>query len=277
VTELYVNPHRSQYATGSSYRTRTQGCTWTSAANGADASTGGRIDYTPDQVLRLVPASEETNPQTPGWSLGDVDKAMAKIGVPFEVRSGGGWSAVLEALADNLYVVLQGDSDVFSNSICSGAFDGDHCIGLHPKRNAAGQQRGNDPICFGARYYGRSVLERYAEKFRASVSFGVFTTPVPFVEQPHVVLTAPTPKEINVAITYAQPGRRLLLEKAQPLFRHPGGPRVSAMSSQTAVDFIGAAGAGWAAVRVRTRALYRDGQARPTVLYVPRKAGVLLS
>jgi hypothetical protein len=274
--EFYMNPHWSQYQAGLSTITRTSGCTWTTATNGADASTGGRVKRTPDQVHALLAKWEETNPSTPGWSIPDVDKAMARLGVGFEDRSGRGMAAVWHALdVEHLYVVLQGDSDVFENGTCAGAFDGDHCIGLHPHRNAVGQQRDDDPICLGVRYAGRSILERYAEKLSASVRFGVFTTPVPFIEIPRVVLSAPTPKEVNVALTYAQPGRHLELERGQPLYRHPGGPRVTAMSTRSAPPFVGSAGKGWAAVRVTTGGLYRDGKARPTVLYVPRAAGVL--
>jgi hypothetical protein len=275
MSELYRNAHQWQYAPGLSTITRTSGCTWTSAANGADASSGGYVKRTADQVHALVSKSEETNPTTPGWSIPDVDKAMSRLGIGFEDRTGQGIAGVWQALDAGLYVLLQGDSDQFANGTCAGAFDGDHCIGLHPHRNADGQQRDDDPICSGVRYAGRSILERYAEKLYASVRFGVFTTPVPSVEIPRVVLTAPTPKEVNVAITYAQPGRLFELAKGQPLFRHPGGPRVTATAAQVKLDFVGSAGAGWAAVRVRTRGLYTDDVARPTVLYVPRKAGIL--
>ena len=276
MSELYMNPHWSQYAVGQSTITRTSGCTWTSAANGLDASSGGRVKRTPDQVHALVAKSEETNPTTPGWSMPDVARAMSRLGVGFADRSGQGWDDVIRALdVERRYVLLQGDSDVFENGTCAGAFDGDHCIGLHPHRRSDGMQRDDDPICLGVRYAGRTILRRYAEKLSPTVRFGVFTTPVPYIEIPRVVVSAPRPKEVNVAITYATPGRTLELEKGQPLYRHPGGPRVSAMSTRSAVPFVGSAGGAWAAVRVRTRGLYRDGVARPTVLYVPRAAGVL--
>lgn len=276
MTDLYVNPHRSQYDAGESARTRQQGCTWTSGANGANASSGGRKDRTGDGILALVARDEETNPTTPGWSLQDLDLAMARLGVGFEVRSGRGWAAVTEALEDDLYVVLQGDSDVFSNATCSGAFDGDHAIGLHPRRDSNGWQRLDDPICPGARYASRSLLRAYAEKFNAKVSFGVFTTRVPEIVVPRVVLTAPTPRERNVMVTSAHPGRLFDLAKGQPLFRHPGGPRVTSMSRRAQVVYGGAAGRDWVMVRVMTGVPYRSGQSQPTWLYVPKAAGVLI-
>ena len=275
MVDRYLNRHWSQYAAGLSSITRTSGCTWTSVTNGADASSGGGVKRTPDQVHALVAKSEETNPTTPGWSIPDAARAMSRLGLGFADRSGQGWADVVQALDAGLYVVLQGDSDQFSNATCSGSFDGDHAIGVHPDRNDVGQQRIDDPICAAARYAGRTILMRYAEKLYPSVRFGVFTAPVPIIEIPHVIVSAPKPKEVNVAITYATPGRTLELAKGQPLYRHPGGPRVSAMSTRSAVPFVGSAGGAWAAVRVRTRGLYRDGVARPTVLYVPRSAGVL--
>lgn len=177
----YVNRHESQYQPGASSRTRKSGCSWTSAANGADAATGGRIDPEPDAVLAKVKISEETSPRTPGWSLADVELAMKRLGVPFDERSGRGWDAVVAAHKAGLYIVLQGDSDQFGNGTCSGDFDGDHAIGVHPAEDRLGRWRIDDPICPGARYESPVVLRRYAEKFLKAVRFGVFTTPVPVI------------------------------------------------------------------------------------------------
>ena len=245
-------------------------------ANGADASTGGRIDRSGDGVLGLVKVTEETSPSTPGWSLRDLDLAMTRLGVPFEVRSGQGWDGVIDALDDGLYVALQGDSDVFASGTCSGEFDGPHCIGLHPTRDYHGWQRFDDPICPGGRYGSRVLLRQYAEKFFASVHFGVFLTPVPDIG-PKVVLSAPVPTERNVMVTAAAPGRMFDLAKGQPLFRHPGGPRVTAMSRRALVTYGGSAGPGWVMVRVMTGAPYRSGVPQPTWLYVPKAAGVVVT
>lgn len=176
---LYQPHHESQYAPGSSQRTRRSGCTWTTGATGADAATGGDRDRTPDYVLGLVKPYEETNPATPGWSIGDLALAMRRLGVPFAVRSGQGWGAVLEAHADGLYIVLQGDSDQFGNQTCSGAFDGDHCIGIRPGSSVGGRWLIDDPICPDDRYERTDTLFRYARKFSATINFGVFLTPVP--------------------------------------------------------------------------------------------------
>jgi hypothetical protein len=68
-------------------------------------------------------------------------------------------------------------------------------------------------------------------------------------------------------------GRVMTLAKGQPLFRHPGGPRVTAMSKQGNVAYVGHAGGEWSMVIVNTGQPYADGETRPTGLYVPTEAG----
>lgn len=184
----YLNPHQSQY--GHSTRLSHMGCTPTSGANGANAATGGKVAKTGDEILALIPPRQEQNPDTPGWSLVDLDNAMLAIHVPFERRFAG-WDGVLTALNNNLYVVLQGDSDRFGNNTCSGAFDGDHCIGVHPaSRIEAGQKQFwiDDPICPGGRWENVATLLEYAKKFNPSINYGVFTTSVPKVAPVTVTL-----------------------------------------------------------------------------------------
>lgn len=190
---FYLNHHQSQYQPGTSARTHAQGCTWTSGANGADASTGGGVKRTPDQILAKVPRADETDPRTPGWSLVDLDHAMVAIGVGFEVRSGQGWAGVVAAHNAGHYIALQGDSDRFGAYTCSGKFDGDHCIGVHPGENASGHWRIDDPICKDARYEVPAFLRSYAQKLYPTVRFGVFTRPVPHMtsEEPMEAFSIP--------------------------------------------------------------------------------------
>lgn len=175
----YEGTHHYQYAPGNSARTRKSGCTWISGAVGADYATGGKTDPSPDTVLSKVKVSEETSPQTPGWSLADLARAMQRLGVPFAVRSGQGWSGVRAARKANLGIVLQGDSDRFPNSSCSGAFDGDHAVFLPPDTAPDGRWAYHDSICREKEYTTEATLRAYAEKFASGVAFGVFTTPVP--------------------------------------------------------------------------------------------------
>lgn len=179
---FYLNPHRSQYAPDSSTRTRRAGCGPTSAANGANAATGGKVSLSGAQVHALIPQDQETNPTTPGWSIVDVDRAMAKLGVGFESRDGTGWAGVVAAWNAGLYVWLAGDSDQFGDATCSGDYDGPHAVGVGPETRVVGGLRQrwlDDPICPGGRWEYEWVLHRYAAKFSATIVFGVFTSPVP--------------------------------------------------------------------------------------------------
>lgn len=217
----YLNPHRSQYDPDSSTFTRQTGCGPTTVANGANASTGGHISKTAQQVHDLIPRSQETDPSTPGWSIPDQDRAAAKLGVPFENRSGQGWGKALTALAQGLYVALQGDSDQFGNETCSGAFNGDHDIGIHPATRVVDGLRQHwidDPICPTGRWEFDYIIRKYAVKLSASVRFAVFTRPVPKVavpKPPTVTLragatrvTPPRSKRISVGVGHSAVIRR---------------------------------------------------------------------
>lgn len=181
----YLNAHSSQYAPSALPVTRHAGCTWTSGANGIDASTGGRQKPTPDQLHAKLNPGAETNPRTPGWSLPDLATALHTLGVPFSVRSGEGWDAAMTALREGHYLVVQGVSAEFANATCSGAFEGDHAIGVHPRTTADAQGRRshwiNDPICPAGRWERDDVLHAYARALSAGILFGTFDHPVPVV------------------------------------------------------------------------------------------------
>jgi len=171
----YRNTHVSQYD-GSKYEH--QNCAPASAANGLAAVSGGHTTRTGGQVRALLPRGQETNPNTPGWSIPDVDHAMAKLNVGFLNRSGQGWGAVRLAHSQGYYIVLSGDSDRFSNRTCSGKFEGAHTIGVHPA-TAGTKWWIDDPICGLGRWEEEAVLKAYARKLAGSVWFGVFTRKVP--------------------------------------------------------------------------------------------------
>jgi len=194
VSDYYTGGHRSQYAAGQSAITRKSGCTWSSGANGIDDTTGGKRQPTPDQLHAKVARSEETSPATPGWSLPDLALACKRYGVPFANRTNlgylgtKGWAGIKRAWANGRYVVIQGDSDRFSNNTCSGAFDGDHAIGVSPKTRLVNGRRQhwiNDSICPTGRWEYDSIIYSYANKLavasRLPLRWGTFGSAVPKV------------------------------------------------------------------------------------------------
>lgn len=181
MTLHYEGRHRSQYATGASARLRSMGCTPTSLANALRCATGGQVDLSGDQVLALVAPAEETNPTSAGWSLEDAGLASSRISgaPPFAIRRAP-WAEVVAALAAGYGVVLQGDSDQFPSG-CSGAFDGDHAVFVHPDQ-VSGLQRLGDPICSTWRQESPTILQRYAEKLSGIlVRFGICMTTIPSI------------------------------------------------------------------------------------------------
>ncbi len=175
--------HWSQLAPTNSPITRSSGCTWTTVANGISAITAGRHNPSPDTVHAEVRRSEETDPNTPGWSIPDAVLAAKRLGHALINYSGDGWSGVLTALHSRHYVVIQGDSDQFGNWTCSGVFNGDHCIGIDGSRSRIVDGEGwhwiDDPICPEGRWERDIVIRRYAEKLNHGIRFAVFATTIP--------------------------------------------------------------------------------------------------
>ena len=190
----YLNPHRSQYDGSPNQYTN---CTPTAVANAANAATGGAYNKTGGQVRSLLRSWEETTPGG-GWSIWDADKAMGKVGIGFINASMSGrsstvgWNALINVLESGHSVVLQGESSAFSDKTCSGTFNGDHCIHIHPASRdlPAGRQRWiDDGVCKEGRWEFESTLKNYAMRYNTSIRFGYFTDKVhKLVETHHVAI-----------------------------------------------------------------------------------------
>jgi len=192
----YLNRHISQFDGSAKQGSN---CTPATGANGLAAVTGGTIVRTGAWVRGKVKPSEETNPLTPGWSLQDLDLAMSRVPTFFDIHGGEGWDKLLSAHRAGYYIALQGDSDVFGNSTCSGAFDGLHCIGIHPAENGP-LWRIDDPICKAARWESPTVIRRYAEKLHYSILFGVFARVPILVWADNVPLGIRTPDPVGARV-----------------------------------------------------------------------------
>jgi hypothetical protein len=176
----YVGTHQSQYGSGCSSYTRRYGCTWTTVVNLIINVTKGRKHPSPDYVHSLVARREETTPRTPGWSIPDAVKASARYArrsgrdeVRLIERTGigfagvHGWNGIKLALSRGRYVMLSGDSDRFGNNTCSGAFNGNHMIGINPRtriHNGRRQHLINDPICRQWRWEYDAIIYSYGHK-----------------------------------------------------------------------------------------------------------------
>jgi len=189
----YVQPHITQF--DGSVKAG-QNCTPATGANGMAAVSGGTIIRTGAWVRGKVKPSEETSPTTPGWSLQDLDLAMSRAGVFFQVHTGEGWDKLVSAHRAGYYVAVQGDSDQFGNNTCSGAFNGLHCIGVHPQTNGP-LWLIDDPICKQNRWENPATIRRYAEKLINSIAFGVFARVPLLVWSPEVPTATRRPNPVG--------------------------------------------------------------------------------
>lgn len=210
-TEFYVAPliqQNARTAAGNhrwSELTAQEGCVWTSLTN-AIANAAGKV-FSPDYVHSQVHKSEEVNPNTPGWHLDDARKAAARLGFSLVNKTNdpafGSFAAMRQASDNGYMVLLQGDSDQFSDDTCSGVFNGLHCIAIHPERNEKGWPLVYDPICKRFRYESWTTLKRYADKLSIRTFWGQLMDKVSRVQTfrlyPGAKKTVPFPDRTRLA------------------------------------------------------------------------------
>ncbi len=237
------NPHVSQFD-GSVYAS--SNCTPASVANGINAVTGGRVKRTGAQIRRLVPRSEETNPTLPGWSLEDAKLALSRLypPMPLTIRTGRGWSALMNDLDAGNYLLVQGDEDVFKTG-CASTFDGPHCIGLHPAIEGI-KAYNNNPLCPTGGFVDLSLVRAYAMKLNPTIFYASMG------EVPREPVREDGDGDVSISTTgltltsdYA-----VTLPRGTPIYEAPeNGARILGRATGP-VSYFGTPATGWKAVRV---------------------------
>lgn len=232
-----------------------------------------------------------------GLNLSQIDAALnAHLSIDLDTHYQLPWSTFVDRINAGAGAVLQGwyAPIAYSKFDAGNGFKGNHAIFVPPNWGVM------DPLADGRttgvyKYHGEVYPQLLLKDFAGRLNVGgstytelgsglcyaAFTHDHPLsVPAPaptaQVVLNAPAPAEKNVMIpTLATLASNYVmhLAKGQPLFRYPGGPKVTAMSIAAAVPYIGTAGSGWRAVKVSTGVPYADHLVRPTILYVPAAAG----
>jgi hypothetical protein len=263
-------------------------CTSFSAAMAASFDQGVGLLVTGGLVRRW------TGDTTGGTTLAQNDDALtAHTPVRLDVQYRLPWTDFVARINGGEGAVLQGwyEPIAATRYDAGGGFTGNHAVFVPPGWGVM------DPLADGRRsgiykYHGeaypQALLRTFAGQLNigsgrivrlgAGLAYAAFTRNVKAAAPvPTVVSSAPTPIERNVMISQGGlavvSSHVMALALSQPLFRYPGGPKVTAMSRAGNVDYIGGAGSGWRAVKVTTGAPYGDGVPRPTVLYVPAAAG----
>ena len=277
-------------------------CAAYALAKGLEFDTCGVVQRTGADIRSLTD-EPIPNPNSPGLHHGQLRDVAAKFGVRLELINGGPWDEVDDALASGHGVLLAVNYREIRGTTFSGqrSFYGNHELFVMPAlftydSLADGRTSSGTRVFDGPAEYPVSLLRRAAGDFvtRYSSSGAVLARlgygrvvaailprkhpllPDTGTEPPVVTPPNPQPGERNVAILTAYKNHTFRMAKGQPLYRHPGGPKVTVLAKAGSVEYIGKAGAGWVAVRVGTGALYADGIVRPTVLYAPSGAGVLV-
>ncbi len=265
-------------------------CAAYALAKGLEFDTCGGVRITGARVRQLT-NEPIPDPSSPGLHHGQLRDVAAKFGIRLDVSYGVPWDEIRDITRSRAILMAINYRPIqYSSFSGQRTFSGNHELLVLPEFFTY------DPLCDGRLSGGRRVFRgpaKYPEVLlmQAAAAFpgvifgraniAVFPHRHPYVtlpdtgSGPRVVLDAPKPSEVNVAVTTAYAGHRFRMAKGQPIFRHPGGPKVTQLSAAGAVEYIGKAGAGWVAVKVGTSALYGDGIVRPTVLYVPSAAGTV--
>ncbi len=250
------NPHVWQYD-GSTWANAN--CTPTTGANQLIATSGGKIIRTGAQIRSLVLRREESAPADPGWSQYDLALAMKRVypSQPYAIRNGFGWPELVKDHNAGYYLAVQGDSDQFTSPKCSGAFDGDHCIGVHPATRQdpdTGREQWwtNDPICPTGHWQDRAAIYRYAKKlgdrYGVDLYWGHLSKPVP--REP--VQREDGEGDVSISTTglTLTSDHAVTLPKGTAIYQAPeNGAKVLGKASG-AVGYYGTPAAGWKAVRV---------------------------
>lgn len=270
-------------------------------AAGMDFDSCGTI-LTTGRIVRAMSDEPVPDPRSPGLRHEQLAAVALRFGVRLQVFRGVPWRDVMEASDDGYGVALATNYRPVRTSPYSGqpSFTGNHEFLLMPGRFtldplADGRVSGGKRVFHGPATYPEALLKAAAGDLileynangsvKRRLGFGlayaaIFPHRHPLVpDAPDtgglvVVPNAPAPAERNVMITTTIGAHTFRLPKGQPLFRHPGGPVVTKTSKAGSWPWVGGAGAGWTAVRVMTGAPYADGDTRPTIVYVPSKAGV---
>lgn len=269
-------------------------------SEGLDFDSCGAIQTT-GAMVRALSSEPIPDPRSPGLHHGQLRDVASKWGVPLTLLSGVPFAEVEDALTAGHGILLAVNYKEIRPTSFSGqrSFYGNHELLVMPglftfDPLADGRVSNGTRVYKGPGVYPVSLLRRAAGDFvtrygstgrvlerlgygRAVAAVLPHRHPLGLPDTGTEPPVTPGPsKERNVAILTAYSGHRFKVAKGTPLYRYPGGPKVTQMSAAGEIEYVGKAGAGWVAVKVGTGALYADGIVRPTVLYAPSTSGVLV-
>jgi hypothetical protein len=137
-------------------------CTMAAAGMALDYQTDGRVPW------RGGTCRHHQSDLEGGTDLYDAAEAFAGAGESLSIRSGRGWSGVVDALEERRGVILQGTGGLPG----CGDYTGGHAIYVQPEANGSRWLKG-DPECSGYEWAEASTLRAWAERLSSSVYYAV--------------------------------------------------------------------------------------------------------
>jgi hypothetical protein len=111
--------------------------------------------------------------QSGGIDLYDVRQAWAAYGETLTIKSGAGWSAVVDAHDADRAIIIQGIGNVPGAE----TFDGGHACAIGPETNGEGDWLFGDPLATGWQWVPPSKIRSWAEAWQSSIAFAVGEKP----------------------------------------------------------------------------------------------------
>jgi len=108
-----------------------------------------------------------------GTDLNDVKQAWADYGETLSIRSGQGWSEVVDCHKEGRAIVIQGEGNVPGSE----SFDGGHGCVIAPETHSSGDWLFGDPLASGWQWVSVSSIRSWAERWQTSIAFAVGEKP----------------------------------------------------------------------------------------------------
>lgn len=145
--------HSSPHSEGSN-------CTMAAAGMAMAHQTGGRLNKRGGDMRHHQSDNES------GTDLYDAAQAFASYGESLSIKSGQGWSAVVDCLEAGRGVILQGTGGLAG----CGDYNGGHAIYVAPEASGSRWLKG-DPECSGYEWAEAGTLKAWAQRLSSGVYF----------------------------------------------------------------------------------------------------------
>lgn len=126
-----------------------------------------------------------------GTDLYDLRDAWETYGESLSIKSGQGWSAVVDCHDDGRAIVIQGTGNVPGSE----SFDGGHACCIAPETHSDGDWLFGDPLASGWQWVSPSSIRSWAERWQSSIAFAAGEKPPSDPPTPTPVPCPPIPPE----------------------------------------------------------------------------------